>query len=167
MKTTQLSFTNLFSTVKYLGVATLFVAGLATFSGCAKKGCTDATADNYDADATEDDGSCIPARDKFLGTYSLSGTVACPVTGNGTINPTATTITTNGGGPLKITITLGGTLALTASVSGTSLTIDNQTTGGFTYTGTGTLNGNNLNLTINEQDPSVPETCVYTLSGSK
>jgi len=35
---------------------------IASFSACntsQKEGCTDATADNYDADATEDDGSCI------------------------------------------------------------------------------------------------------------
>ncbi len=166
MKTTQFNFTKITSTVKYLGVAALFIGGLATFSGCAKKGCTDDTADNYDADATEDDGTCIPARDKFLGTYSLSGTVACPVSGNGTINPTATTVSTNSGGALKITINLGS-LPLAATVNGSTLTIDNQTTGGFTYTGTGTINGNLLTLTINEEDPSVPETCVYSLSGTK
>ncbi len=166
MKTTQFNFTKLISTVKYLGVATVFVAGLATFSGCAKKGCTDTTADNYDVDATEDDASCIPARDKFLGTYTMSGTVACPVTGNGTIGATATPISTSSAGPLKITMTLG-TLPLVATVSGSTLTIDNQTIGGFVYTGNGTINGSLLNVTINEEDASVPETCVYTLSGSK
>ncbi|MGB0428922.1 MAG: hypothetical protein ACPGLV_00515 [Bacteroidia bacterium] len=39
---------------------------------CQKEGCTNTYAENYDADATEDDGSCILERDKFLGKYSVS-----------------------------------------------------------------------------------------------
>ena len=36
----------------------LICAILATFASCAKKGCTDPTALNYDSDATKDDGNC-------------------------------------------------------------------------------------------------------------
>ena len=35
------------------------LAGSIAFTGCKKEGCTDATALNYDADANDDDGSCI------------------------------------------------------------------------------------------------------------
>ena len=43
-----------------------------TFLGCREEtGCTNRTADNYNADAVRDDGSCINARDKFLGVYSV------------------------------------------------------------------------------------------------
>ena len=166
MKTTQFNFTKLISTAKYVGVATLFVAGLATFSGCATKGCTDDTADNYDADATEDDESCIPARDKFLGVYSISGTVACDVTSGGSFPATATTVSTSSEGPLKISIAIGS-LILKATVSGETLTFDSQSVSGYDYTGTGNLNGSTLSLVINEFDSSVPETCVYTLQGTK
>ena len=98
MKTTQFNFSKIVSTAKYLGVAGLFIAGLATFSGCATKGCTDETADNYDADATEDDGTCVPARDKFLGSYSCQE--VC-----GTSDYTYTmTIATSSTGDLKVII---------------------------------------------------------------
>jgi len=49
------------------------VIGLAVsfmFSGCNEEvGCTNRRADNYNADAVRDDGTCINARDKFLGVY--------------------------------------------------------------------------------------------------
>jgi len=33
------------------------------------RGCTDSTAENYNADAVESDGSCVYSRDKFIGKY--------------------------------------------------------------------------------------------------
>jgi len=54
-----------------LAVVTLLLTALA-LSGCKEEiGCTERTADNYNPDAVRDDGSCINARDKFLGVYSL------------------------------------------------------------------------------------------------
>ena len=49
-----------------------FVLGmLVLFTDCKDpvEGCTDANAENYDADADESDGTCVYARDKFLGEY--------------------------------------------------------------------------------------------------
>ncbi len=43
-----------------------------SLSACQKKGCTNQFAENFDADAVEDDGSCTLEREKFLGTYSVS-----------------------------------------------------------------------------------------------
>lgn len=41
-------------------------------SGCEEEvGCTNRRADNYNPDAVTDDGTCINARDKFLGIYSV------------------------------------------------------------------------------------------------
>ena len=42
-------------TLILLSVATI---GAMTFTGCKKKGCTDSTATNFNADAKKDDGSC-------------------------------------------------------------------------------------------------------------
>ncbi|MCB0736033.1 MAG: hypothetical protein KDC92_00875 [Bacteroidetes bacterium] len=47
---------------------------ILTFSSCKKEGCTNPNAQNYNADATEDDGTCTFARDAFIGNYSVSQT---------------------------------------------------------------------------------------------
>jgi len=40
--------------------------------GCRKEGCTQFGAENYDPDATVNDGSCILVRDKFLGSFEVN-----------------------------------------------------------------------------------------------
>lgn len=47
---------------------------LAVFQSCKQDGCTDPSAENYDPDADNDDGTCINARTKFIGTYEASQT---------------------------------------------------------------------------------------------
>lgn len=52
--------------------AVLFSA-IAVTASCRKKGCTDETALNYNAEAKKDDGSCIAdPRVQFLGNYSVT-----------------------------------------------------------------------------------------------
>jgi len=57
-----------------------FIVVAVSFSSCSKPGCTDALAENYDAEATQSDNSCIFERDKFIGTYKL--TQACEADDN-------------------------------------------------------------------------------------
>jgi len=151
--------------VKYFGVATLFVAGLATFSGCAQKGCTDDTADNYDADATEDDGTCIPARDKFIGSYSVQE--ACN-SGNYTYNMT---IVTSSAGDLKVIINNLGdfntTINATATVNGTNITLDNATYNNATLTGAGSINGSILTITYTITDNATGQSDQCTMTCTK
>ena len=45
---------------------------ITTSTSCESEGCTDPNAENFDADADNDDGTCILAREKFLGTYDLT-----------------------------------------------------------------------------------------------
>ncbi len=55
-----------------LGLAFLLSLSISS-TGCKKEGCTNPMSDNYNADAKKDDGTCIPWRNKFIGTYSSSG----------------------------------------------------------------------------------------------
>ncbi len=58
-------FANLVFSLVIIGSAILI-------NGCNEEtGCTNRTSDNYNADAIRDDGSCINARDKFLGIYDV------------------------------------------------------------------------------------------------
>jgi hypothetical protein len=46
---------------------------LSTSSCNEKRGCTDVNSDNYDENATQDDDTCIPTVEKFLGEYEGYG----------------------------------------------------------------------------------------------
>ncbi len=165
MKTTQFNFSKIVSTAKYLGVAALFIGGLATFSGCATKGCTDDTADNYDENATEDDDSCIPARDKFLGSYAVQEACA---SGNYTYT---CTIVTSSTGDLKVIINNHGDFNLTinsaASVSGENITLDNATYDNRTLTGSGSISGNIITLTYTITDNATGDQDQCTMTCTK
>lgn len=68
----------------------IVLAGIISTSllACSKeKGCMDVTADNFNVNAQEDNGNCIPSRDKFIGQYAATGTVT--VNPNTTTNPSA------------------------------------------------------------------------------
>jgi hypothetical protein len=144
------------------------VIGLVTvsYTSCKQEGCTDATATNFDDKADTDDGSCAYERDALLGSYSVSGTVNCGVTGNDALTGVTFTIAKSTVATNKIIITFSG-VSLTSTVSGSGFTIDNQTVSGFAYTGNGNVAGNALNVTINEFDAAIPETCIFILNGTR
>lgn len=58
--------------------ASLLILALGTvlaLASCATEGCTDATAENYDAKADSDDGNCIYSSDPFLGKWDFYDSV--------------------------------------------------------------------------------------------
>lgn len=55
-----------------LQILTVFVIACWSASCTPDRGCTETTADNYDPEAKEDDGTCIPARDKMIGNYTYN-----------------------------------------------------------------------------------------------
>lgn len=164
MKKSILAFGKL---TRLVGAAAMIAFVSFSVTSCSTEGCTDSTATNYDEKADEDDGSCTYERDAIIGSYSVSGSIACGVTGNTTVSSITLAISASTTATNKVVVTLGGDLALTATLTGSTFTLDNQTVDGYSYTGNGTVSGNAINLTINEFDSSIPETCVYTLNGSR
>ena len=60
-----------------------FMVGVV-FNACTKKrGCTDEFSDNFDAEAEEDDDTCVEWRKKFVGKYGADGVLVETSTGGG------------------------------------------------------------------------------------
>jgi hypothetical protein len=162
---------------KLLSLATALTLGLASLNSCTEDKCKDVTCDNGGACV---DGTCECAdgyegttcqtetRTAFIGNYSVtSGTVTCPVSGNGNISQgTPVVISTSSSSVLKVSIVFAG-ISLTGTVNGSNVTLDQVTLNNLTYSGSGSVSGNTLTMSINEQDPSVGETCVYSFTAQK
>lgn len=59
--------------MKKLFLSVVLCAALPVMHGCLPKaGCTDHTAENYDPEAKEWDGSCIASRDKLIGNFTYT-----------------------------------------------------------------------------------------------
>jgi hypothetical protein len=162
---------------KLLSLATALTLGLASLNSCTEDKCKDVTCDNGGACV---DGTCECAdgyegttcqtetRTAFVGNYSVaSGTVTCPVSGDGSISQgTPVSISTSSSGILKVSIVFAGK-SLTGTVNGSNLTVDQLTLNNLTYSGTGSIIGNTLTMALNEQDPALDETCVYSFTATK
>lgn len=163
----------------YVFVGLLTIGSLALVSSCKDDKCEDVTCQNGGT-CNEDDGSCIcttgyegancetAQREKFIGTFKTNGNVNCNVTGSNALTNVNVVVSNSSSAVNKIVIAIGGSFTVTGTLnSSTSFTIDAATIGVFSYSGNGSISGTQLSLTINENDSSVPETCVYTLSGPK
>ena len=147
-------------------------------SSCGKKGCMDNTANNYDPEATQDNGSCTydPAN-QYVGTYIATDTFIhlTGVNSNGT-NPTFETVYSQPG--LIVTKKDANTLTIrnfgpcldtiTTTVSTNSLIIANQFSNCFLTSGLGgkviSVNGNKLRYFIPYVNGS-PSSYLDTLKG--
>jgi hypothetical protein len=134
----------------------------SSFLSCKKEGCTDQQANNYSADAKTDNGSCKYDRDAFIGTFNMTYTASCDdgdvYNGNAPI-----TISSSSAAKNKVIFTWEG-MNLTGTIAGNSITIESQLVDGSTYSGSGSLNGSVLTMTIYDQWEI---TCVYSMSGNK
>lgn len=139
----------------------IFFFSLVMFlsSGCGVDGCTDPMSDNFNAEATDDDGTCIPWRDKFMGQYTVSE--SCP---SGTYTFEINIVQGASAADAIIINNLGDFgKAVNATVNGANVNIPNQniTDQGVTASinGSGSINGNLLIINYTYEILGQGETC--------
>jgi hypothetical protein len=167
-------------TVKFFSYMMVVALPLFIFTSCEKDPCKDVTCENSGTPTEDGDAcKCVCAsgysgnkcenekRASYTGTYLLSGTDS----DGDTYTNLNTVVANSAQGVLKMNVTLGGSITFTISLSSdnsaNSFTVDQSVSGGFTYTGTGSFNGNVMSLTLNEEPTGGGSTLVYTLSGAK
>ena len=163
--------------IKLFSLAAALTFGIVALNSCTEDKCKDVVCSNGGVCM---DGTCYceagyegttcqtEQRAKFLGSYSVSsGSVSCDSTGNSNISQgTSVSISISSSSVSKVSIVFAG-ISLSGNVNGSNVTLDQATLNNFTYSGTGSINGNTLTMSINEQDPSIPETCVYSFTATK
>jgi len=153
-------------------ILAICIAAAFTITSCVeKRGCTSSFADNFDPEATQDDDTCVPTRDKFVGVYEANGTIEVGIDSlvpydDVFINVEDSTVSSQDGMVLSV---IGidpdyQILPLDAVVSGTySINIINQPIGAITYYGVGNINGRVLELEITrEEEVTLPDMSVVT-----
>jgi len=128
-------------------------------TGCEVEGCTNPNSDNFNAEATADDGSCILWREKFIGQYNVAET--CP---SGTYNFAINVVQSATSEEAIIINNLGDFgQPVNATVNGSNLTIPSQTIteDNFTLTldGSGSIAGNIMIINYTYSVLNVGETC--------
>ncbi len=108
-------------------------------------------------------------RAQYFGTWKVSGTDNS--TPQGTYTNKDLTIGTNTGGVLKFSCSsIGFGLVFTATLGsdGKTFTVDTFTSGGYTYTGSGTFtSASAMTLSLTEVGGTPSTTTIYTLTGTK
>jgi hypothetical protein len=137
--------------------------------GCQpKRGCTDAYADNYDPEAKQDDDTCVPTRDKFVGEFVANGTIEI---GQDTLVPYEqiglNIEDSTAQGPTQMIIGISNfdaqLYALRATVTSTyRFAVDRQTIGDYTYWGEGNINGRVLEMAMTRLEKiTLPDETFY------
>jgi hypothetical protein len=115
---------------------------------CAKEGCTNSEAINYDLGAKKDDGSCEYQSSIFVGTYKVTGTKVDQTFNDTTIQNYQFILTQKEGNNIAIS-NLGNTaLTISASIKNGQLKIPKQQPPSQlnNYEGSGVCIGNIINL---------------------
>ena len=112
--------------------------GLLMYSCTPERGCTEETADNYSALAEEDDGTCIPSRDKLIGNYTYSAFWTDVVTGTDTFQLGSIQITEANTAKNAFNMNFDGALFLQGSVTQNDILLEvHQPTPTTSYSGNG------------------------------
>ena len=118
-----------------LSCMALTIIGL--WSCTPNRGCMELTADNYDLNAEQDDGTCIPSRDKLIGDFTYTNLFTNVVTGQDSVVFGTIQITEANTADNEYNINFDGILIMQGSVSQNNLTLENHIIGTSSYTGTG------------------------------
>lgn len=152
---------------KYL-IALIVAIGFLANSCTKQRGCTEATADNYSAGAEEDDGTCIPSRDKLIGNYRYTKLWTDAIVGGDSVDIGTMVATEAGGGINQFNFFLDGNLLLQGSISQNAITMENhtyeETYFGIPWTRTYSGNGNwlesdtvDFQMTLATQIPTIDQ----------
>lgn len=150
---------------KYMfALLALAFVSLTALTSCQPKGCTDPMSDNYDPKAKENDGSCVPWRDKFIGNYP--GKNGCAGFGEQDVNIAITASGTSDDG-IVIAVPAVGLLFTAKATGSTNLIIPSQQityqSATVTISGSGSLI-NDLEIQIDYvlANPPISNICVLT-----
>jgi len=140
--------------------AFLIVVLFGTWACTPNRGCIEATADNFDAAAEENDGTCIASRDKMIGSYRYTRIWNDVILAIDTVDVGIVTITEANSADNAFVMNLNGNLAFQGSSSAFNIIIKQRSVqdtffGQYynrTYSGTGTwLEMDTVDLTFKLQ----------------
>ncbi len=154
---------------KNLFIISISILCLAVVVGCEKKrGCTDSFSDNFDPEAVQDDDTCIPTRDKFVGEYDGYGTIEIgpdTLVSYDQVGLNVVDSTAQGQDGLIIGISNfdAQLYALSATVTGTyNFMINYQELGDYAYWGDGNINGRVIELSMTRtEEITLPDESTY------
>lgn len=154
--------------MRYLFLVVVAGFCLSMVSSCTpNRGCTEATADNYDLNADEDDGTCIPSRDKLIGNYRYTRTYTDVVSGGDSIDVGTFQATEANTGHNAFNFFFDGSLLLQGSISQNDILLETHQVGlTSSYSGNGTwleLDSVDavLNVIYNSEFLPVPQPYAY------
>ena len=151
---------------KQITYAVLLATAMA-FVSCEKTpGCMNPNADNYNAAADKDNGTCVLSREKFIGNYQTTGTYSSLPGGGGSVGTGILSISISSTGDNMVYIQHNGYGYVGTAIK-SQITIANQLVNGVTVSGTIVLTAaKKVEATLTYRNNSTSYIS-YTLQGTK